>query len=69
MDMQAVSSSNVAAVGYDADSRKLRVEFHNGSTYEYSDVSQETFDELVAADSVGSYFNREVKQNYQYIKL
>lgn len=53
MQMQQVQSSNVRAVGYDPASRLMRVEFSNGSTYEYDDVSGGDFDSIVSSDSIG----------------
>lgn len=55
-------SSNVAAVGYDADPKTLRVEFRNGSIYEYTGVPAQQFGELCAAPSVGRYHNESIKR-------
>lgn len=68
-EMHAVSSSNIAAVGYDADSQSVYVEFLNGSTYKYNGVSESEFDNLRTASSVGSYFNRNYKNVYPYEKV
>lgn len=65
-DMTPVDSTTLEKVGYDADSRELYLQFLSGSTYVYSDVSPETHQELLDADSIGSYFNREIKPNYAY---
>jgi len=63
-EMQPVSSSQIAAVGYNAKTRQMRVRFlHQGSLYEYDNVSQETFDQLVSAGSVGSAFHNLIKNN------
>lgn len=69
MKMNAVKSSNIGAIGYDAGSGKLRVSFNDGALYEYSDVPQGTYDSLMAAPSVGSYFHRNVRTVYSYSKL
>lgn len=69
-DMQPVTSSQIAEVGYDAEAKKLRVLFnHKGSLYEYSGVEQETFDALVGAASVGIYFNENVKSRYPFVRI
>jgi hypothetical protein len=41
MERQLVQSSNVYSVGYDAEKRRLEVEFVNGGVYEYLDVPPE----------------------------
>lgn len=64
MDMQPVSSSNIAAIGYEADTQTLGVRFNNGTTWHYEEVPQEVFDELSGAESVGRTFNQLVKGSY-----
>lgn len=64
--MQPVSSSNIAAVGYDAESQMVYVQFLNGSTYAYKGVPEHEFENLLTAPSVGSYLNRNYKNVYPY---
>jgi hypothetical protein len=64
-DMVPVDSSNVLAIGYDASSQELHVEYLGGRTYVYSGVPDETHQEFVDADSKGAYMNREIKPNYE----
>lgn len=68
-EMQLVDSSNVEAVGYDADNGAIYVRVLSGDTYVYSGADQGTFEEMLNADSVGSYLNRVIKPNYEYSKL
>lgn len=63
-DMQQVDSSNIQAIGYDEADQTLYVEFIDSGTYAYSPVPASTHEELMAADSKGSYLNREIKPNY-----
>ena len=65
-DMQTVSSSNIAAVGYDAENQTVYVQFLNGSTYAYKGVLEHEFENLRTAPSVGSYLNRNFKNVYPY---
>jgi len=69
MEMINVDSSNVAAVGYDEDSSTLQVEFINGGTYRYFDVSENIFTGLRDADSVGGYLAENIKGTYRYSKV
>jgi hypothetical protein len=61
MDMIAVTSSNLKAVGYDAFTQELQVEFQNGTSYIYEGVPVETFNDLLGAKSVGNFFMRNVR--------
>jgi KTSC domain len=63
--MTPVDSSNLAQIGYDQEAQELYVEFISGSTYVYSGVPESTAQEIMNADSKGSYFNREIKPNFE----
>lgn len=67
--MQSVSSSNLAAVGYAEDTKRLQVQFKNGLNYEYSGVPKRTYEELLSADSIGSYFAQNIRNDFPYKKL
>lgn len=69
MERTTVSSSNLASVGYDVDSLTLEVEFINGGIYQYYDVPEYVFEELLNANSVGSYFNTNVRNSYMTQKV
>jgi len=62
-------SSNVASVGYDHKTQTLEVEFTNGSVYQYFDVPQSVYDQLINADSVGKYLNVNIKGSYRYARV
>ena len=64
-----VPSSAVASVGYDAVSSQLEVEFVDGDVYRYSLVPRWRVEELLAADSIGSYVNREIKPRYPGVQV
>jgi hypothetical protein len=68
MQMISVDSSNVAAVGYDADNSILQVQFNNGSTYQYFDVPEQIYVGLRDAASVGGYLAANIKGVYRYSK-
>jgi len=69
MKRTAVKSSNIKAVGYDSTSRTLEVEFTSSSVYQYIGVEPEVASEFLEAKSVGSYFARNIKNEYEYNKL
>ncbi|MBN1332065.1 KTSC domain-containing protein [Candidatus Dojkabacteria bacterium] len=67
MERTSVNSSNIASVGYDAGT--LEIEFNSGSIYQYFDVPETVFDEIMEASSHGQYLNRHVKNAYQYKQI
>lgn len=70
MKRQSVSSSNLASIGYDAENEILEVEFNHGGIYQYFDVPESVYIELMNASSHGQYFDRNVKKaGYDYKKL
>lgn len=54
-----LDSSNIASAEY--SNGILFIEFHNGSIYRYSNVSQEMFSDFLNADSHGQYFHYNIK--------
>lgn len=69
MEMKHVDSSNIQAIGYDAESSTLQVEFKNGGTYQYFDVPEKIFEGLRDADSVGGYLAANIKGVFRYSKV
>jgi hypothetical protein len=59
-----VSSTHIASVGYAKGDQLLRVNFMSGGEYEYVDVPFQVFKDLVQAESVGKYFNANIKDKY-----
>ena len=66
-----VSSSFINKIGYDKRSQTLEIEFHSGTcrVYAYYGVSKEVFKELSEADSVGSYFLANIRNEYSYLPI
>lgn len=64
-----VESSNIESIGYDSSSQTLEIEFLNGTIYQYFDVPQRVFEELIGADSHGRYLNSNIKGIYRYSKV
>lgn len=69
MKRKAVKSSNLLSVGYDHENEVLEVEFHSGRVYHYYDVSQETYEGLITADSHGRYFNSHIRDEFLYDRV
>ncbi len=62
-------SSMIKNLRYNFDSNSLKVEFNNGSIYEYAGVAAELYDDLCKAESVGKFFNEKIKTTYPHSKL
>lgn len=69
MNYQRVSSSNIAAIGYDESSETLGIQFLNGGEYEYYNVPDTEHDGLMSASSHGRYFNDRIKDRYRCRKI
>lgn len=69
MKRQAVESSNLASIGYDAENEILEVEFNHGGVYQYFDVPQDVYAELMNADSHGKYFSANIRNDFEYKKM
>ena len=69
VSMHSVSSSNVAALGYDADNQVVHVEFNNGTVYTYSGVPEHEYHALDNASSIGSYLHHNFKNVYPYQRI
>lgn len=69
MDRQSVASSNMAEVGYDSDLETLEVQFKSGGIYQYFNVPAFMYERLMSADSLGRFFNAEIKGHYPEAKV
>ncbi len=67
--MIKVNSTNLSAVGYDSETKILTIEFNDGGLYEYYDVPQNIYDELMSAPSKGSFFHRFIRNTYRTVKI
>ncbi len=61
MERTPVESSLLKSVGF--EDGVLEAELQTGQVYRYSGVERTTFDALLAAPSVGAFFNAHVKKS------
>lgn len=69
MEMKPVASSNIQSVGYDESTETLRVQFNNGSLYEYHNIPVVVYNDLMQSSSLGAYLNRNLRNSYPYEKI
>lgn len=63
-----VASSNIASVGYDVENKILEIEFHHGAVYQYFDLPENSYQELMHSPAIGSFFMNEIKDIFEYKK-
>jgi len=60
-----VKSSFLAAVGYNAETGTLEVEFKSGRIYQYMNVEPETHKAMMGAESVGAFYSLGITGKYE----
>jgi hypothetical protein len=65
MEMIRVSSSAIRAIGYDATTRRMKITFTEGHTYDFCGVPESVFKGLLHAGSKGGYYNDHIRDRYQ----
>jgi hypothetical protein len=66
MNITAVESISLAAVGYDNALGMLQLEFRSRAIYQYFGVPAPVHEELLGATSKGKYFNRFIRGHFPY---
>jgi hypothetical protein len=69
MEMIPVDSSNLSAIGYNSAEGILRIQFNNGRTYEYYNVPEDVFNDLLNAGSKGQYANQNIYKVYSQTEI
>jgi hypothetical protein len=64
MEMKQISSGKLRAIGYDARTRRLRVQFDDGSALEYDGVGAEIWRRLSTAASPWSIYRDNVDEEF-----
>lgn len=64
-----VASSAIERVGYDEAEAILEIEFRHGGVYQYFDVPEEVYRDLLTAQSRGRYYHDRIRGEYDYRQL
>jgi hypothetical protein len=59
-------STAIRSLSYDPAKREMRVTFVSGRRYLYAEVPAEVFEAFENAPSRGAFFNREIRDRYDY---
>lgn len=66
MQRKKLTSSSIAEVGYDRDSKVLEILFTSGGLYSYEGVPEDVFRVLATTDSPGVFFASNIRGNPHY---
>lgn len=64
MNRTSVQSSMIASLGHDANTSTLEVEFNNGAVWQYYDVPESVYYDMMNSGSLGKYFHANIKGQY-----
>jgi hypothetical protein len=62
-------STAIRSAAYDDETRELTIGLTSGRTYVYREVQDWIYDELLAAKSVGQYYNLRIKDRFPYDEI
>jgi hypothetical protein len=65
MQMIPVRSSAIRAIGYEPDTRRMKIAFAEGHSYDFCRVPQHVYDAFMRASSKGTYYNDHIRDRYQ----
>jgi hypothetical protein len=66
MDRLLVNSSNLVSVGYEPGSSTLEVEFQSGNIYQYLNVPEHIYQDLMTSNSKGQYFHDYILKEFDF---
>ena len=64
-DFITVDSTAIQSMRYYKDQRNLLVKFQNDTNYLYKDVPVKMFQKLRNSYSIGKFFNKHIRNNFQ----
>ena len=64
-----LDSTLLASALYDSATRRLNLEFRTGEHYLYFQVPLDCFQQLIAAESKGAYFNLHIRNCFPFQRL
>lgn len=65
---ESVKSEAISSVDYNPESKDLTLAFERG-TYTFDGVPQDVYDGLLASESKGAYFQKNIKGKYKAAKV
>lgn len=65
MNRESVQSSMIASLGYEADTSILEVEFNSRVVWQYYDVPESVYYDMMNSGSIGKFFHSNIKGQYR----
>ena len=69
MNRVPLVSSTLSWVAYSPGPALLEVEFRSGEIYRYFDVPQQTYHQLLQAESKGAYLNLNIRKSFSFKRI
>jgi Helicase HerA, central domain/KTSC domain len=69
MQREQVSSSTIVSIGYDPGSETLEIEFQNGGIYQYYNVPQTIYQQLMESASKGQFLHAYIRNAFPYSRV
>ena len=69
MERDQVNSSTIMSIGYETGSETLEIEFKNGSIYQYYNVPQPVYQQLMESASKGQFHHTYIRNAFPYSRV
>ena len=66
MEREKVESTALKSVGYNPDERLLETELITERIYQYKEVPEVIYHNLMKAESLGRYYNKYIRDEYEH---
>lgn len=64
MEMKKINSGKLRAIGYDARTRLLQVQFDDGSTLQYNSVGEDIWRRLSTSGAAWSFYRDNIEEEF-----
>jgi hypothetical protein len=69
MERDQVSSSTIVSIGYDSSSETLEIEFQNGGIYQYYNLPETIYQQLMESTSKGQFHHAYIRNAFPYSRV
>jgi hypothetical protein len=69
MERITITAAELISIGYDSTSQTLEVEFDTGHVYQYLNVPEKTYLDLLETDLQRRYFHKFIIYGYPYRRM
>ena len=70
MKRHSIDSAEMVSVGYDKDSKILEIEFPGKRVYQYKNVPEDIYRNLIDSDDmIDRFFAEDIQYEYEYYRI